>query len=141
MADLRAMVEELGYGGARTLLNSGNVVFDAAPGSTPGEAATRIEEALATRLGVSARVIVLDAPELDVAVRDNPLLDVADDPSRLLVAVLNDPADRSRLVPLLDQDWRRSPWPWAPAWPTSGAPRASSPAGSPRPSAAPSATP
>ncbi len=29
MADLRALVEALGYGEARTLLNSGNVVFSA----------------------------------------------------------------------------------------------------------------
>jgi uncharacterized protein (DUF1697 family) len=32
MADLRALVEGLGYGDVRTLLNSGNVVF-----TTPGQ--------------------------------------------------------------------------------------------------------
>jgi uncharacterized protein (DUF1697 family) len=104
MADLRALIAELGYGGVRTLLNSGNVVFGTS-GAPPGDAAARIEEGLATRLGVPARVTVLTAAELATAVTDNPLLEVADDPSRLLVAFLADPADRPRLEPLLEQDW------------------------------------
>ena len=104
MADLRALVEDLGYGDVRTLLNSGNVVFSA-PGAAPGDAAARIEQALATRLGVSAPVTVLTAAELAAIVTDNPLLEVADNPSRLLVAVLANPDDRPRLEPLVEQDW------------------------------------
>lgn len=104
MADLRALVEELGYADVRTLLNSGNVVF-AAPGVTAGEAAARIEEAIAARVGFSSRVTVLTAAELAAAVAGNPLLELADNPSRLLVAVLSDPADRRLLEPLVGQDW------------------------------------
>jgi uncharacterized protein (DUF1697 family) len=104
MADLRALVEGLGYGDVRTLLNSGNVVFTARR-AEPGEAAARIEKALATRLGVSARVTVLTAADLAAAVTENPLLGVADDPSRLLVAVLRNPADRAKLEPLMKQAW------------------------------------
>jgi len=103
MADLRALVEGLGYGDVRTLLNSGNVVFTA-PRAAPGTAAARIEKALATGLGVPARVTVLTAEEF-AAVTENPLLGVAGDPSRLLVAFLRDPADRPKLEPLLEQDW------------------------------------
>lgn len=104
MADLRALVADLGYGGVRTLLNSGNVVFTA-PGTDADEAAARIEEAIAARLGVSSRVTVLSAAEVAAVVAENPLLEVADNPSRLLVAVLTDPADRRRLEPLAEQDW------------------------------------
>jgi uncharacterized protein (DUF1697 family) len=104
MADLRALVKDLGYGDVRTLLNSGNVVFTA-PGALPGDAAVRIEEGLAAQLGVSARVTVLTTAELAAVVRDNPLLEIAEDPSCLLVAVLFDPADRLRLESLLEQDW------------------------------------
>ncbi|HEX8272791.1 MAG TPA: DUF1697 domain-containing protein [Longimicrobiaceae bacterium] len=106
MADLRALVEELGYGGVRTLLNSGNVVYSA-PGAAPDEAAARIEEAIAARLGITSRVIVLTAAEVAAAVAGNPLGDVADNPSRLFVAVLRDPADRARLEPLAGRDWGR----------------------------------
>ena len=105
MADLRALVEDLGYADVRTLLNSGNVVFTV-PGRKRGDAAARIEKAVASRLGVSARVTVLTAAEVDAAVRDNPLAGVADNPSRLLVMVLADAAARSRLEPLLEQSWK-----------------------------------
>jgi uncharacterized protein (DUF1697 family) len=103
MAELRAAVEALGYGEVSTLLNSGNVVFTAAGGAQ--DAAGRIEEAMVRRLGVSARVTVLSARDLATVVHENPLLDVASDPSRLLVAFLRDPADRRRLEPLARQDW------------------------------------
>jgi uncharacterized protein (DUF1697 family) len=104
MADLRALVEDLGYGEVKTLLNSGNVVYSA-PGTAPGEAAAAIEKALVVRTGVSSRVTVLTAEELKAAVEANPLLDVADDHSRLMVSVLTHPADRSKLEPLTKQDW------------------------------------
>jgi uncharacterized protein (DUF1697 family) len=104
MADLRALVEDLGYGDVRTLLNSGNVVFTTSR-AAPGDAAARIEKTLATKLGVSARVTVLTAAELAAAIADNPFLQIADDPSRFLVAVLNNPADRPKLNPLMKQDW------------------------------------
>lgn len=104
MSELRALMEEMGYGDVRTLLNSGNVVFTA-PGASPEEIAARIEDALAGQLGVPARVLALTAAELDEIVRDNPLTGIASDPSRLLVAVLADPADRARLEPLAGQEW------------------------------------
>jgi uncharacterized protein (DUF1697 family) len=104
MADLRAIVEGLGYGGVRTLLNSGNVVFDA-PGTVPGEAARRIEEALMARLGIRSRVTVLTAMELAAAIDDNPLVAVAADPARFLVAVLAETAGRTLLAQLAEQEW------------------------------------
>jgi uncharacterized protein (DUF1697 family) len=104
MADLRALVEKLGYGDVRTLLNSGNVVFTSA-NADARDAARRIEDGMSAKLGVSARVTVLSAVELAAAVKANPLLDVADNPSRLMMAVLMDPADRRKLEPLLKQDW------------------------------------
>jgi uncharacterized protein (DUF1697 family) len=104
MVDLRALVERLGFGDVRTLLNSGNVVFTTARAAA-GAAGAGIEKALATELGVSARVTVLTAAELAAAVAKNPLLEIADDPSRLLVAFLANPSDRSKLRPLTEQDW------------------------------------
>ena len=104
MADLRALVEGLGYGDVRTLLNSGNIVFTV-PGTAKGDVASRIEKAIETQLGVSCRVTVITAAELAAIVEENPLLEIADDPSRLLIAVLNDKSDRTRLEPLLKQDW------------------------------------
>lgn len=106
MADLRALVAELGYADVRTLLNSGNVVYTA-PGVAPDEAAARIEEAIRARLGITSRVTVLTAAEVAAAVAGNPLGEVADNPSLLFVAVLRDPADRDKLEPLAGRDWGR----------------------------------
>ncbi|MGO4380568.1 DUF1697 domain-containing protein [Pseudoduganella sp. RAF53_2] len=105
MADLRKLLTGLGFADVRTLLNSGNVVFDC-EARDARLSATRIEEALVMRLGVAARVTVLDAEQLDGVVEDNSLCEVADDHSRLLVAVLNNPADRAKLEPLAHQDWK-----------------------------------
>ena len=104
MADLRALVEGLGYRDARTLLNSGNVVFTASA-AAKGDPAARIEKAIAATLGVTCRVAVLTAKEVAAIVAKNPLADVADEPARLLVTVLRDPADRARLTPFTKQDW------------------------------------
>jgi len=104
MADLKALVEDLGYSGVRTLLNSGNVVFTSTRGQLAA-AASRIEDGMTRRLGVSARVLVITAAELEAIVAVNPLAAVARDASRLLVSVLGNPADRSRLEPLTRQSW------------------------------------
>ncbi|MCD2515193.1 DUF1697 domain-containing protein [Massilia sp. G4R7] len=104
MADLRQLVEGLGFTQVRSLLNSGNVVFQA-EGTSAGAAAAAIEEALVLKLGVAARVFVLDSEELAAIVAANPLLDVADNHSRLMVFVLGDPDQRGRLAALAEQDW------------------------------------
>lgn len=107
MADLRALVEELGFTQVGTLLNSGNILYTA-PGTPPDEAAAHIEEAIRARTGVSSRVTVLTAAEVADAVARNPWRDEVQDPSRLLVSVLRAPADAARLAPLLERDWGTS---------------------------------
>jgi uncharacterized protein (DUF1697 family) len=104
MADLRKLVEKLGFGDVRTLLNSGNVIFTSRKAS-PGDAAARIEKAMLECTGVSARVVVVTAEEIAAAVAENPLLKIAVNPSRFLVAVLGDPADCAKLKPLLKEKW------------------------------------
>jgi len=104
MADLRPLVADLGYTGVRTLLNSGNVLFDA-PVTDTAEVAARVEEALHTRLHVSAQVIVLSAAELAAVVDENPLLGISSDPSRLMVSFCRGPMDPRPLEPLMQQDW------------------------------------
>lgn len=104
MADLRMLVEKLGYGNVRTLLNSGNVVFTA-PVSVKGDAAARIQEALATKLGVSANVTVITSAELEAVVEENPIREMAREPSRALVAFLRSASDRKHVLPLAKQSW------------------------------------
>ena len=104
MSDLRALVAGLGFTGVRTVLNSGNVIFTVTGKPRTG-AAGLIEEGLAGKLGVSARVIVLSAGEFLTIVDENPLLGTAGEAARLLVAFFSSAADRTRLRELMQQDW------------------------------------
>jgi uncharacterized protein (DUF1697 family) len=103
MADLRTLCESLGYGHVQTLLNSGNLVFSA-PRADP-RAAVRIEKEIASRLGVQSRVLVITGSELDAIVEENPLPECDVNPSRFLVTVLTDDADRARIEELAAQRW------------------------------------
>src|SRR4029077_17381759 len=71
MADLRRVFEDLGYDDVRTLLNSGNVVFTARTAASPDQAA-RVQKAIADRLGIQSRVVVLTRREIADAVAANP---------------------------------------------------------------------
>ena len=84
MAHFRALLEGLGYTDVRTLLNSGNAVFTAAP-LTVEKHAKRIRDAITESLGVDVPVVVLRRETLDRIVADNPL-PPGFDPSRMLVA-------------------------------------------------------
>lgn len=105
MADLRALVDGFGYTDARTLLNSGNLVFTAPAGVSADDAGTRIGEGMAAKLGVKARVMVITAKELAEIATGNPLSQAEAEPSRFLVAVLATAADRRKLEPLAKEDW------------------------------------
>jgi uncharacterized protein (DUF1697 family) len=104
MADLKALFEGLGYREVRTLLNSGNVVFSA-PGSARRTAAAKIEKAFVARVGFAARVFVLGADEIAAALDENPFGKSATDPSRLMVTLIAESADRAALKALAKQSW------------------------------------
>jgi uncharacterized protein (DUF1697 family) len=104
MADLRSLLGKLGYTGVATLLNSGNAVFTAGAGSG-GTHASRIQKAVLEKLGVDALVIVKSAKELAGIVAGNELTGVADDPSRLLIAVTHDSRALASVQALAHTDW------------------------------------
>ncbi len=104
MADLRALLEKLGYANVRTLLNSGNALFDA-PRANAGKLARAIEAAIASRFGFAVPVVAITAAELSGIVAANPLQAVANDPSKYLVAFAADRAALGKVRPLLKQDW------------------------------------
>ena len=89
MADLRALLEGLGHTDVATLLNSGNVVFRSSK-KTPAKIAAEISAAIATQLGIDVPVIVKSAKDLATIIEANTLADAADDPSRLLVAFVQE---------------------------------------------------
>ena len=105
MADLRAVIESLGYTDARTLLNSGNAVF-ASGRALKKSAAEELRAALEKKTGVSSRFTLRSAADLEEVVRANPLLDVAKDFSRLYTAFVTDLDDIEKVKPFLKQHWK-----------------------------------
>jgi len=104
MADLRALMTDLGFANVRTLLNSGNAVFDAKGGTAPAHA-KRLRAAIRETLGVDCEVIVKTAADLAAAIAEHPLRRHADDDARLLVVFTQDASALAELKALEASDW------------------------------------
>ena len=88
MAELRALLETLGLGKVRTLLASGNAVFES-PKLSGAKLEGKLEEAIRAGLGVETTVLVRTPEELEEAVAANPFREEArSDPARLHVMFL-----------------------------------------------------
>lgn len=85
MAELRKLLAALGYRDVRTLLNSGNAIFESKARSTTA-LSSRIQAAIAESLHVEVPVIVKSSEEMAAIQAENTLTKVAADPSRLLAA-------------------------------------------------------
>lgn len=87
---LRAALEAMGLSDVKTYVQSGNVVFKA-PLQASTKLATRIEEMVEKRFGISASVIVKTADEIGAAVKNNPFMKEKDvDVSKLHVTFLSE---------------------------------------------------
>ena len=88
MAALSELVAGLGFERVRTLLQSGNVVFDA-PAAAAAKLEQRLEAAIAKRFGYDVDVFVRDLAAWDALIGGNPYRSEArDDPARLHVMCL-----------------------------------------------------
>jgi uncharacterized protein (DUF1697 family) len=90
MAELRELFAALGLRNARTLLQSGNCLFDAGR-AAPAALERRLERAARERLGLETTFFVRTATEWSVVVAANPFpAEAARDPGRLLVYFLEE---------------------------------------------------
>ena len=98
MADLKAMVEALGFTQVKTLLQSGNVVFEA--GDRDDQDLEALLEAEAERrLGLVSKFIVRDAKAWRAIIDANPLPEEAErEPSRFLVNVAREKVTADQLA-------------------------------------------
>ena len=104
MADLRALMEALGFSGVRTLLNSGNAVFDAKGGSAASHAKA-LKAAIREKTGVDCEVVVKTAADLAAAIAEHPLRRHAEDDARMQVMFMQDASALAELKPLEAGDW------------------------------------
>ena len=99
MADLRALIADLGFGNPRSVLQTGNLVFDG-----NGKAAAleqRLEAEAAARLDLRTDFMVRDARQWARVVARNPFPEMAkDDPGHLVVMFLKQAPLAARVAAL-----------------------------------------
>lgn len=100
MAELRTIMTGLGFARISTVLQSGNVILDSAV--TPDVAA--VESAIAEGTGVRSRVVVLALDEFRALVEANPLQDVSDDLSKMVITFLDGDIDPAGIERPTDAD-------------------------------------
>jgi uncharacterized protein (DUF1697 family) len=96
MADLRSLLDDLGYGEVRTLLQSGNAVL-ATKGGTAAQHARDISAGIDRALGMKVTVLLLSAAELAAVVDANPFAGKSD-PKHLHVTFLSRSVPRNKLA-------------------------------------------
>lgn len=105
MADLRAVIADLGHEEVTTYLQSGNLLFTPSQGIAASALAAELGTAIKQKLAVASRVIVLTAAEWRSVVADNPYpAQAAADPTTVHAAVQQDDltgAERETLERLL----------------------------------------
>ncbi len=104
MADLRGLFEDLGFTNVRTLLNSGNVVFQATRRSN-SQVVSTLEAAISSQFGFAVPVVILSGNALNSIVAENPLPNADSDPVKLLVAFVNSTSALSSAKVLLKEQW------------------------------------
>ncbi len=91
MTDLRAFMEAIGFREARTLLQSGNLVFRS-DGQRDAALETFLDEQAVQRLGLSTKFLVRTAAEWSEVIARNPFPEAAQTlPSRLVVMFFREP--------------------------------------------------
>jgi uncharacterized protein (DUF1697 family) len=98
MPDFQRVLEECGYTAVKTILRSGNAVFDA-PTTLSDADVAELVRSFAEATGVSAPFVVIEARDFVGVVEQNPFVGLSDNPSRLLISFLPGPAPSSVTVP------------------------------------------
>ena len=93
MAELKVAAGELGYENARTLVASGNLVFDAKK-TAPAKLEAALEAAIETTFKLKSEVMVRDPADWAAIIKANPFPKKAkDDPAHLVCVVCKDKPD------------------------------------------------
>jgi len=100
MSELRELLAELGMRDARTLLQSGNVVFGSAVRST-AQLERTLERSVKERLGVETDFCVRTADEWAAMIANNPFpREAKTDPGHLIAMCLKEAPDRTTVTAL-----------------------------------------
>lgn len=88
MADLRSLLDDLGYDDVQTVVQTGNIVLST--GAPPADVCGTIEKAMGAQLGVAPKVMVRTKQQFLKVLEANPYPEAAANPTTLHVAFLED---------------------------------------------------
>jgi uncharacterized protein (DUF1697 family) len=97
MADLRAALADAGFEDVKTYVQSGNVALTAKERS-PAKVGRKIEQAIEDAFGFDVAVVVRSREEIAALVEDDPLGDVATNPTYRVVVFLAEKLDPKRVA-------------------------------------------
>jgi uncharacterized protein (DUF1697 family) len=103
MADLRAMLADMGYEDVRTVLQSGNAVMSTR--QQPDTVARAIERRIAQDFGMDVDAVVRTADEIAGIVEADPLAGVANDGAKSVVIFLSGEPDPAAVKALAAEDF------------------------------------
>lgn len=104
MADLKKMLEKMGYTDVKTLLNSGNAIFNTDETSAP-VLAEKIEAQIEKTFGFGAHTIIRSIAEIEKLVRAHPFKGITVTPAtRLYVTFLTDKPKSTLAIPYESED-------------------------------------
>ncbi len=99
MADIRVLMDDLGYEDVSTLLASGNVLFSGAPSRA------KLEQGFQKRFDMKIDVVLRTAAEIEALVAADPFAAARDNPARHFVTFLDAPADGGAVAQLEAEDF------------------------------------
>ena len=109
MADLKDAVAELGFGGVKTYLQSGNLVFRASRAGSEALGA-KIAKAIDVATGMDVHVMIRSAAEWDTVVDDNPFPAAVAAPKTLYAFILGRQPDKALTGDLAGKDFGTEQW-------------------------------
>jgi len=96
MQALRSITEAQGASDVSTYIQSGNIVFRSSKASA-ASFPKKLRAAINKGFGFEPDILMIDRDKLGAVIKGNPFAAIGDDPSKLHVVFLTQPADKKRL--------------------------------------------
>lgn len=96
MADLKKLMQDLGYHNIQTYIQSGNLIFNADDMHQNKKIAQEIETAIFKKFDFEVPVIVLSTDEIENAITKNPFYKADADINKLHLTFLNEVPDKEK---------------------------------------------
>ncbi|MBS3179529.1 MULTISPECIES: DUF1697 domain-containing protein [unclassified Pseudoclavibacter] len=110
MADLKAALEAAGHTGLATILQTGNVLFNAPPAESNAELETRLRAEIAAAFDLDVPALVRDADEWRAVVELDPFRHLDPHPSRYVVVFCAEPPEERVAAALEGVDLEDDRW-------------------------------